>query len=113
MKLNIKKNPHIICFILFITINFLINWFVIDTSTFPTISFVFNVGALILTLAFIPKYKNKYVLPVFISVFLFNMFNVFGYMHYLPSINPIGSLITGIIVIFFASKAIDRTLIIK
>ena len=113
-NLNFKKNPHTIFVLLFITINSLINWHIIDTKIYPTSALVFNIAVLILILVFIPKYKNKYVLPALVSVFLINMFNVFEIMHYLPSIHPIEcSFITGLTMIFLVDKSIDKTPIIK
>ena len=113
-KLNFKKNPHTIFALLFITINYLINWHVIGILVYPTFAFVFNIMALLLILVFIPKYKNKYVLPVLVSVFLNNMFIVFEFIHYLPFIHPLECwLITGLAMMFLADKSMDKTPVIK
>ena len=80
-------------------------WF--GTANLPTISFVFNVGAFTFV-AYIPKSKNKYILLMFISATMWNMWNIFYYIGYLPMINPFCRIIAAIITFIFAYKSMDR-----
>ena len=106
-KFKTTENKHLLYLLLFYTINFLINWYHYFVN-FTMISLIFNVGTLILALVFISKYKNKYILLMFISAIICNMFNVFGYLNYLPSINPIASLIFAIATILLIYKSMNK-----
>ena len=109
MKLNIKKNKQIIYILLFVTINFLINNLyptVIDGETLKLITLTYSAGLLVATFIFKSKWNNNYVLLMFVTAIFYNMSNVFGYLHLLSSINPIGSLILFVLMIIFAFKTI-------